>query len=106
MALSNYYITLQKSVYSSVSDGGGGQTPSYATAVNFQGFINTNVSKEIITSAQLKESIDAMVFTEETLASKDRVLDAITWAGETLTYEIVGRYNNFHKYYLLKTVAP
>lgn len=93
--LEDYYKSLTRRVVTQVPDGSGGFTETNVDTT-IRGYIALLSSFEQSVSAQRKLFAVARLFTTETLNDDDRVIDGST------VYQVVGKYDFFHKYYDLR----
>lgn len=96
--ISDYYKTLTKRVVTQTADGGGSYSETLVDS-DIQGFIAVMSAYEQMNNRQLGMNAVAKLFTDETLDVKNRIVDGTT------VYEIIGTYDQFHKYYDLKKIT-
>ena len=96
--IQDYDRPFKRRVVTLVPDGGGSSTETL-TDTDFQGFIAVLSNFEILQSQQVGVNATAKLFTEETFAATDRILDGI------IEYEIVGiPKSEFSNFYDLKKI--
>jgi len=99
MSLADYHKPLTRRTVSKV-DAGSGQFTESVSDTTFKGFIAMMKSHEVNANRIIGTNAIARLFTETPLNKTDRVIDAEGYFGEAgAVYEVVGLYNQFHKFY-------
>jgi hypothetical protein len=96
--IGDYYTSLFRRVVTQVPDGAGGFTET-SKDTPFKGYIAELSGAEVLRNNQLGTMATLELFTDENLNLNDRLADE---AGTE--FEVVWKYVNFHRRYLLKQV--
>ncbi len=96
--LKDYYTTLTRVRVTRTLDSGGSYTET-TQEDTIKGYFALLTSTEQYTSNQLGLGATARLFTDVVLFATDRIIR------EGETYEVVGVYNFFHRYYDLRKIS-